>query len=981
MNVSFIIHKFIGILITLAVLTVVKPVPFFPISLGTNAYGNAPYAPRSITVVKQVIERHLTGLQTEYELILYRNPDLGKGNVTVKFLIEPTGEVPDCAVIKTTFDNKPFERDIEKRIERWEFSQVDGGQCAVIITFVFCEKNGSLPGTAIVDDIDCRRIVRAYEVDGVHTMELENIRIEPRPGMIITSEVIRREMNKDAFTSRLEEYYGQEVYRELSGAEPVRPYLKYKEIEKEIRALSEKRDKEIERLIEKRGNTLKKTREMELTFEVEEMGASAELTDKLELPSTRGYDDLCRKLKTYDVDINEVKREYGNELSKKERTLSEARLGVTTSCETVLSDGSIEPELTYLSNYILGELYVAAAEEEYKSAYEKWLESLEETPADERKPEPIPDYSEAIAIFETAINEYTDGPLNDVILYNLGYCQYSQGDTVECAETLYNLASLFPDSELTPEAYFRLGDDRFYTNKLDDYEEAIRYYEKVPPYSDLYDEALYKTAWAYYNIARYNDTELEYENVIGKSVELIERAAKGTELYDEGIDLIAVSIVGLTDSDEEESAAYNALKTFETLFEGVNRQPYSAEVLHRLADVYQYDHDRLDTAIILYEALFAKYPLYERASEVLSSCVTPYLHKEDHEGGHNVRTRIVDYYGPVSEWFNTYDDLDFKVTAFKNWEKALYEVAVYNHYMGEQEQDKSKNKAFYKEAIKRYTQYLETFPTNRKSYHLNFYLAMAYAEAGEWELAYDNYLKTALGYEDRERYEVDKWSQRFTKADSLLNGIILLYELSMDFKAEKGADESLYKSALPTNDIPERPPEKPPVKEPSPIEGRMIYSCDLFLTEYPDAPETPVVLNYLGETYLSLSDYTEARSYFKKVVDDYASKPGNLYGYPSNEYNEYYIGNLVKIGDCYHCEALYFEGLGDVYYSNGSEYAAEAYRKSLGLYEEAKNVYEAAYELSSGFGFTDLTEEALESKNGCGVKISELEIKIGSLHD
>jgi tetratricopeptide (TPR) repeat protein len=966
-----IIRKFSNVVIVISVLTAIKPLSFFPISPVTNAYGIA-YTMRSSAIVRLVIERHLNGIQTEYELLLSKYPDSGSGNITIRFLIEPTGEVPECTVVKTTFDNEPFERSIEKRIESWVFPKKDKVRCAVIITIEFCEINGPLPGTAIIDDIDYEHIVKTYGVD----IELENIRIKPRRGMIRMFDYTRRGINENDITSRLKEYYRQGVYRELSHTEPVKLYLKYKNVERDVIALKEKRDGEIGKLIDKKEDILTKTREMEL-------GVSAELTRVLRLPSVRGYDGLCKKIEKYDSDIEELKQRYDIKHAKKGDTLREARLEVITSCETALYDNNTGPNLKYISTYILGELYEAAAKEKYEAAYKEWLESWKGTPRGERNPEPIHDYSKAMSTYEAALNENPDGPLNDVILYNLGYCHYSQGETMVGAETFYNLTQSYPDSELAPETYFRIGEFWFDSYDLDRYRKAIGYYENVPSSSNLYDEALYKTAWAHYYIARYYDAEPEYENAVDRSVKLIECTEEGTELYDEGIDLIAASIVGLTDSHDEESAANDALGIFETLFEGVNQRPYSAEVLHRLADVYQYDFDRLDTAIILYEELLTKYPLYERADEALSSCVTAHLNNEDHEGAHETRKWLVDDYGPNSEWFNTYDDLGSKVTAVESWEKALYEIACYNHQMGERELDRRKDRPksalYYDKAIERYSQYLAAFPANRKSYHVNFYLGMACDEAGERELAYENYLRTALGYEDRERYEIDKWDERLTKSDVLFRGIISLDELSADLKAEKEVGESLYELALSTNDIPERPPAKPPVKEPSPIEEKIIYACDLFITEYPKAPETPIVLTYLGETYLSLRDYAKGRSCFERVLNDYAVKTDKLYGYRGDNYDEFCTENLIKTGDSYYYEAAYFEELGDVYYSNGSEYAAEVYSKSLGLYDEAEKVYDAAYELSSGYELPELIEETLESKTGCGVKIDELNDKIEDL--
>ncbi len=65
-----------------------------------------------------------------------------KGSMTVKLVIRPDGSVGDAQVVKTTFTNDNFKRDILAKVRRIKFSAIDAQtDQAVIVPFDFTDEN------------------------------------------------------------------------------------------------------------------------------------------------------------------------------------------------------------------------------------------------------------------------------------------------------------------------------------------------------------------------------------------------------------------------------------------------------------------------------------------------------------------------------------------------------------------------------------------------------------------------------------------------------------------------------------------------------------------------------------------------------------------------------------------------------------------------------------------------------------------------
>jgi|GEM_PF-713195 len=631
----------------------------------------------------------------------------------------------------------------------------------------------------------------------------------------------------------------------------------------------------------------------------------------------------------------------------------------------------------------LGELYLERSEEDYIVALDEWQaksEAAMEASTIFSEPEPQPHYEKTVAAYQQITLKYKDYPFVDVAYYGLGYCLQAQGEYEASADTFYDLAEHCPDSKFVPEAYFRIGEYWFDTYEKDHYRKAISYYEKVPAETDFYDKAMYKIGWAWYNLGDIGESSLEYENAIGAFTTLIEESQQESVLTDEAMEFAAISITEWATDPDDEKAINNALSNFDTLFEGANKRNYSPEILHQLGDVYLHKQDKIKSATRMYETLLAKYPDYEKSPMVLDSLIEAYLRNEDHEGAYETRVRVVDNYGPDSAWYQRQEDLDAKNEAIKRWEKSLYEIAVYSHQKGDTEGDETNKTPFYEEAINRYNQYLTAFPTNTKSYHVNFYLAESYHAVGDWRNSGDQYQKTALGYVDEEHFEIEKWAERFTQKDAMFNAIVAFNEIFQAELAEETTEEGETETEVETVvavDLTTRPPEKMPSKNMNIDEANLIRACDAFIDLYETSPEMPLVLSKRGEVYFYIEDFDEARSSFEAIVNNYPLKPEGLQGYEAADYDKLYVESWEYIAKSYYREAEYYEQIGDAYQEIDPEFAKLEFEKSIEKYGLSKLARERTYDAAIDRNLHDQAELNRKLKGFCGVKEGELMVKIG----
>ncbi len=676
-----------------------------------------------------------------------------------------------------------------------------------------------------------------------------------------------------------------------------------------------------------------------------------------------------------DVAIEELQQKIA-ERQKELDTLESERLGKTGKLATEERQKRTEAIRKYeeflgkypISPYTpdvliaLGELYLERSEEEHVKAlddYQARLESAGEAGEVFTEPEPQPHYEKTIAAYQQIALKYQEFPYADAAYYGLGYCLKAQFEDEEAARTFYKLTQLYPDSKFVPEAYFRIGEYFFDQYEFD---KAVKYYALVPDTNpDFYDKALYKMGWAFYNQGDIGISSVEYQKAVDAFTKLIESSGKKSVLTDEAMEFTAISLTEWSSDPNDETAIAKAIGHYGDEFRGANERDYSPEVLHELGDVYLYKQDKLKAAATAYETVLEYYPDYNRAPELLDSLVECYLREEDYDKAHETRVRIVDGYGPGSSWYENQEDLDVRHKALQRWENALYEVAVYFNMQAERKSrtHPDEAKSLYQEAINRYTQYLASFPTNEKAYHVNFYLAESYFAAGDFANAGDQYQKTALGYKDRDRYKIEKWDEKFTQEQSLYNAIVSydeIFQADADAAGEEKTAPEPPAPAAETNGLVTYGPVEMPVKSLTLNEANLVRACNAFVDKYPNSDEVPTVLSKVGEIYFYVDDYGRAREAYGKLVDKY---PTALDAAKAKEHDQLYVNAAESIAKSYFNEAEFYE-------------KAAAYETAEGKYALAKQWYARTEREAKDRGVTDTLERAKSLSGLTGLKAAEM---------
>ncbi|UCH77536.1 MAG: tetratricopeptide repeat protein [Candidatus Coatesbacteria bacterium] len=675
----------------------------------------------------------------------------------------------------------------------------------------------------------------------------------------------------------------------------------------------------------------------------------------------------------------EIEQLEGERLSKTEKLATDERQkrdAAIRKYEEFLGKYPISP---YTPDVLiaLGELYLERSEEDHVLAlddYQLRLESAGEAGEIFYEPEPQPHYEKTIAAYQQIALKYKDFPYADVAYYGLGYCLKAQGEEEESARTLYKLTQQYPESKFVPEAYFRIGEYFFDQYEFD---KAVKYYALVSSENpNFYDKALYKMGWAFYNQGDIGVSSLEYQKAIDSFTQLIESSDKRSVLTEEAMEFTAISLTEWSSDPNDETAVAKALGHYSDEFRGEKVRDYSPGVLHKLGDVYLYKQDKLKAAATAYETVLEYYPDYDKAPELLDSLVECYLREEDYDNAHNTRVRIVDRYGPGSEWYENQDSLDVRHKALQRWENSLYEVAVYFNVHADRKTKThpEESKELYGEAINRFNQYLASFPTNEKAYHVNFYLAQAYDNIGDLPNAGDQYQKTALGYTDLERYKVDHWAEKgITQENALFNAIVAYSDIfDKDREGEeKGKAEPSPSEAAgaepATNGLQTYGPIAMPVKQLTLNEANLVRACNAFVDRYPQSQEIPSVLSKVGEVYFFVDDYERAREAYEKLVNNYPQPLGEA---NPKEHDQLYVNAVESIAKSYFNEAEFYEKAGsyegaEAKYALARQWYAKTEREA-----KERNVHENLDRAKSLAGLTGL--KAAEMK-GAGIEIEEIE--------
>ncbi|HET8937812.1 MAG TPA: tetratricopeptide repeat protein, partial [Polyangiales bacterium] len=128
----------------------------------------------------------------------------------------------------------------------------------------------------------------------------------------------------------------------------------------------------------------------------------------------------------------------------------------------------------------------------YLEDYEAWQKT--NTKARSAEP-PLPDSSEALALYDRILTKHKDFDRTDLVLYMKAYALMEAGRMTDALTQYQRILDEYPNSRFRPDAHMAFAESYFNGNH--DFAAALKRYEEVLKYpdSELADLALFKSAW------------------------------------------------------------------------------------------------------------------------------------------------------------------------------------------------------------------------------------------------------------------------------------------------------------------------------------------------------------------------------------------------------------------------------------------------------------------------------------------------------
>jgi tetratricopeptide (TPR) repeat protein len=203
----------------------------------------------------------------------------------------------------------------------------------------------------------------------------------------------------------------------------------------------------------------------------------------------------------------------------------------------------------------------------------------------------------AVRAYAQLIQDHPNFRRLDEVLFSLAYTLEEIGQQDQARTVYGRLIQNFPESRFIPNAYLSFGE--FYFNS-GDMSSANQFYDRVVQYpperNSVYGYALYKSAWAFYNLE-------DFRGSLQRFAEVIEFATQNPNAFD-GQNLARQARRELVQPYARVGTPERALEFFGRY--ATNRDQ-SLEMLESLAELY-YDTGQWDKTITTYHKLMAESP-------------------------------------------------------------------------------------------------------------------------------------------------------------------------------------------------------------------------------------------------------------------------------------------------------------------------------------------------------------------------------------
>ncbi|MBL8029125.1 MAG: tetratricopeptide repeat protein, partial [Fibrobacteres bacterium] len=291
-------------------------------------------------------------------------------------------------------------------------------------------------------------------------------------------------------------------------------------------------------------------------------------------------------------------------INKERETLIQSlNMLVTLSPEGKYVDGFMFrlSELLYEKAVIDFSNKVAVFEKEY-ARYEKG--EIKEEPV-----YPVYDFTKVLSVYRDILKRNPDSTMVEQVLYYTGICYKKADEGAKANQAFEVLVKRYPGGTHYLDALMEMG--AYYFNNPSSwngkgYDKAIETYKEVLKYrdSDKFIEALYRLAWSYYMIDKYNEAVTVFRHLI-EEIDVAESYGatqagmeKNPMFKDEAIEYISVSLCEVGD-----------LTRVSQFLEMIGNKVYALLILNRMGGYYEEQMD-FESAMGCYRLMLSKYPYY-----------------------------------------------------------------------------------------------------------------------------------------------------------------------------------------------------------------------------------------------------------------------------------------------------------------------------------------------------------------------------------
>ena len=389
-----------------------------------------------------------------------------------------------------------------------------------------------------------------------------------------------------------------------------------------------------------------------------------------------------------------------------------------------------DPELRSEAMRRLGDLELEAAEADQLSNNIEVIETR--------------GYDNAVDLFQKLLEAYPDYRRNDTVLYQLARGYEIGGKTDEALDVLNTLIARFPNTPLIDEVQFRRGEMLFIRKQ---YNEAEVAYQAVTEYGDssrFYEQSLYKLGWSQFKLAW-------HEASLNPFFILLDRKLGDIELQDGDDRLQSLSRAEqemVEDTFRVLSISFSYMEGSASIDEYMNTHgqlEYAYVIYMNLGDLYL-EKERFVDAAETYESFVDQDPYHPKAPLLQVEVIEAYK-----RGGFpslvlEGKKGFVERYGMDGEfWVRNPREENTAVAA--HLKANLTDLAQYYHAEAQKDGEKSD----YQEAARWYRKYLTYFPEDPDSANTNFLLAEILFESEDYQLATEEYERTAYAYPMHEK--------------------------------------------------------------------------------------------------------------------------------------------------------------------------------------------------------------------------------------